>query len=254
MTLTLETPTIEQCYNWALFLDIDGTLVDIAPTPDSVTVLPTLPTLLNDLRQTLGGALALISGRSMIEIDYLFPGRLDAAGTHGVEWRHAGTMLPEDGNHHDAMSNLMPEIEDRVRKLPGLLIEKKSHSFALHYRQHPERESDAWSLAGSALQALGADFRLLFGKGVVEIVAANADKGMAIKRFMALPPYRGRIPVFVGDDVTDECGFQVVNQMGGVSIRVGDTSFSLARFKIGTPPELRAWLSAIAIHLETTRP
>ncbi|CAK0775336.1 Trehalose 6-phosphate phosphatase [Gammaproteobacteria bacterium] len=137
-----------------------------------------------------------------------------------------------------------------MRRLPGLLIEKKSQAIALHYRQNPARESDAWSLAEHAARELGTDFRLLAGKNVVEIVVADADKGKAIERFMAISPYVGRIPVFAGDDVTDESGFEVVNRMGGISIKVGEIPSPLARFRIGSTSELRAWLTAVATTLE----
>ena len=250
--MKLGAPTFEHCRHWALFLDIDGTLVDIAPTPDSIIVLPTLPVLLAAIGEALNGALALISGRAMADIERMFSGQFDAAGTHGVEWRHAGTTMPDDNRRSTAITNITPLIEDRARQLTGLRIEKKPQAIALHYRQHPDREFDAWSLAEYALRELGDGFRLLAGKYVVEIVAADADKGKAIERFMSIPPYAGRIPVFAGDDVTDESGFQVVNGMEGISITVGNTPSPLARFHIGSSLELRAWLATMATKLGET--
>ncbi|CAK0746343.1 putative trehalose-phosphate phosphatase [Gammaproteobacteria bacterium] len=242
-------PVIENRRHWALFLDIDGTLIDIAQTPDSVIISATLPALLSVLRQALDGALALISGRALTDIDRMFSGQFDAAGTHGIEWRHAGTTIPNDRHRHEAITNIVPLIEERAYHLPGLLIEKKSQSLALHYRQNPELKPDAWSLAEYAMRELGEDFRLLAGHSVVEIIAADADKGKAIERFMAIPPYIGRIPIFAGDDVTDESGFQVINRMEGISIKIGNPPSLLAQFHISSPSELKVWLAAVATTL-----
>lgn len=246
----LGIPEIKNCHRWALFLDIDGTLVDIAPTPESVVILPTLPNILTSISQALNGALALISGRPMSDIDRMFPVQLDAAGTHGAEWQCAGVTMREDSDRLDAIANIMPRIQERVYELPGLLLEKKRQAIALHYRQNPERKADAWALAEQVVTELGADFRLLAGNGVVEIVAANVDKGKAIERFMTVAPYIGRVPVFAGDDVTDESGFQVINRMNGISIKVGDTYSQSARFRIASTIELRSWLVAIATKLK----
>ncbi|MDR3435362.1 trehalose-phosphatase [Telmatospirillum sp.] len=226
----------------ALFLDIDGTLIDLAPHPDDVVVPAGLIALLVALRACLDGALALISGRSLSQIDGLFgAGRFDAAGSHGYEWRTGA-----EGDRAIAPpAPLFAAVADLVAKeaalLPGLLVERKLYSIALHHRAAPSREPAAWALARTALARLGAGYHLQAGQGVVEIVPAAAEKGMAIERFMRAPPYRGRNPVFAGDDLTDESGFQSVNHLGGWSVHIGGNETS-ASYHLASPQALRRWL------------
>jgi trehalose 6-phosphate phosphatase len=226
--------------DWALFLDIDCTLLDLAPTPADVVVPPTLQPLLDALTRKLNGAVALISGRSLCDIDRLFPGERDAAGSHGAEWRFNGVTSTLADRWPD---ELAAAVEAEARQLPGVLVERKYCSLALHFRGAPACEPAVRSLAKRAIGDSGLPLGLLEGKAVIEIVPAGIGKGVSIERFMQCPPYAGRTPVFVGDDVTDENGFVVVNKMGGFSIHVGTNPETEARFRFLAPASLRYWLS-----------
>ncbi len=242
-------PTPSDGWAWALFLDIDGTLLDLAPTPDGVRLPPTLSAQLRALSLGLGGALALVSGRPLSDIDRLFPERFDAAGTHGAQWRLGGIETgpePVDGTD---LSEARALLREAVIRLPGTLLEHKPHALALHYRLAPELESEIRALAVNAGQALGPAYRLQTGKSVIEILPAWAGKGMAIRRFMGLPPYAGRTPVFAGDDLTDEDGFAAVNALGGYSIRVGEWAATQAPYRLDSPSALRDWLASLIARL-----
>lgn len=230
----------------ALFLDIDGTLLDLAPRPELVVVPPELPQRLRVMAQALGGALALVSGRPLAGIDHLFPPDLDAVGTHGAEWRLGGQRgeIPSAGGI--SLAEVAARLREEARRLAGIWLEPKPRGFAIHYRQAPELAALTRRLGEEALASLGPDYRLQAGKEVVEILPAQASKGAAIRRFLAHPPYAGRTPVFAGDDLTDEDGFAVVNELGGVSIRVGPGDGTRARFRLATPAGLRDWLVQLA--------
>ncbi|MBR9973671.1 trehalose-phosphatase [Magnetospirillum sulfuroxidans] len=226
--------------NWALFLDIDGTLLDLAAKPDLVVVPAELPGVLAALTAHLGGALALISGRTLSDIDWLFPGGGDAAGSHGAEWRRAGMVK--------ASAAVGPELHALAagaETLPGILVERKPLAVALHYRDAPQLAAQVRGLAHNAVAAAPVALRVLEGKSVIEVVPANADKGAAISRFMTCPPFAGRCPVFIGDDVTDESGFSAVNRLGGRSIHVGGNIDSVASRKIASPTAVRRWLAGV---------
>jgi trehalose 6-phosphate phosphatase len=204
----------------ALFLDFDGTLVDIAAQPDAVTVPPGLVQTLADLGTYLGGALALISGRPIAQIDqFLHPLRLPAAGVHGAERRSLGGELTLVHTHPlERVEEVATELAGRH---PALRVEVKRGSLALHYRQAPELEQ----LCIEAMQeAVGRSpgLALLRGKMVVEAKPGGATKGHAIEAFMHEAPFIGRAPVFVGDDVTDEVGFATVQRLRGLGVKVGD--------------------------------
>lgn len=230
----------------ALFLDIDGTLLDLAPRPELVVVPPDLPQHLRVLAQALGGALALVSGRPLAGIDRLFPPELDAVGTHGAEWRLGGQRgeIPSPGGL--SLAEVSASLREAARHLPGIWLEPKPRGLAIHYRQVPELAALTRRLGEEALASLGPDYRLQAGKEVLEILPARASKGAAIRRFLAHPPYAGRTPVFAGDDLTDEGGFAIVNERQGISIRVGPGDGSRARFRLASPAELRDWLGQLA--------
>lgn len=230
----------------ALFLDIDGTLIDIADHPLDVTVPPGLLPLLVELRTRLGGALALVSGRTLAQIDLLLGVTpFDLAGSHGFEWRDGSGEDRMVAERNPALEAVADQIAAAASGLRGLYVERKAYSIALHYRGDLELAEQVWALARSGIDILGGDFRLLAGKAVVEIVSRAAQKGTAIERFLALPAYAGRRPVFAGDDLTDESGFAQVNRNQGVTIRIGrPTPETLARFSLPTPAALRAWLGA----------
>ena len=228
--------------NWAFFLDLDGTLVDIAETPEAVDPGPDEILLLRRLARAAGGAIAVISGRSLKRIDELFsPLVLPAAGQHGVERRDAQGRRHR---HRFPASVLRPAaggIRSFAARHSGLVFEDKGASVALHYRLAPQLAAAAQRAVREAAQPLGDAVEVQGGKMVVELKPAGCDKGKAIEQFMQEAPFAGRVPVFFGDDVTDEYGFRVVTRLGGHSVKVG-VGPSAARWRLGNPAAARAWL------------
>lgn len=233
----------------ALFLDFDGTMVDIAPQPSAVHVPEPLLDALRDLQLYLGGAVAVISGRPMDQIDaFLAPLRLPLAGVHGAERRRAdGTVALLDTHPLD-------RVEEAARSLvaqhPRLLIEAKRGSLALHYRMAPELEAVVLREMQEAVEA-SPGVTLLRGKMVAEAKPGGASKGKAIEDFLQELPFSGRRPVFIGDDVTDEAGFLTVQRLGGIGIKVGVGS-TVAAGRLADPPALRRELEAF-VALRMTR-
>jgi trehalose 6-phosphate phosphatase len=227
----------------ALFLDFDGTLAEIAEKPDAVAVDPSLPPVLARLREQLGGALAIVSGRPIAFLDdRLGSSRFDAAGLHGVEYRIGGQLSscrPED---HPNLRAAVARLEDVLEPHPGLLVEDKGCSVAIHWRLAPHEADFARSLACAMAEALGPEYRLQHGKAVAEILPAASGKGRVIESFLQEPCYRDRLPIFIGDDLTDEHGFETVNRRGGFSIRVGQGA-TVAAGRLESPAVLRHWLS-----------
>jgi trehalose 6-phosphate phosphatase len=213
----------------ALLIDVDGTLLEIAPHPDRVEVPPGLPQLLERLAGERDGALALISGRPIADLDRLFhPWHGAAAGLHGIERRRPDRSRvdsiagPADRAAAAALDRLRPELQALERQRPGVWLEDKGRTLALHYRAVPEAGAEIRERAERLLREQGDGLRLIPGKMVVEFQPRHHGKGGAIAAFMAEPPFRGRVPVFLGDDTTDEEGFAAVNRRGGLSIRVGE--------------------------------
>lgn len=228
----------------AVFLDFDGTLVDLAPTPDGVRVAPGVIEALALLAERHGGALALISGRPVAQIDaMLAPLVLPVAGVHGVERRGA------DGVLHVAATPDVSPVLARAQALaalhPGLLVERKRGAVALHYRLAPELEPLCLQGMTAAVQACPGVL-LLHGKMVLEAKPAATDKGGAIAAFLRESPFAGRRPVFAGDDTTDEAGFAFVQQAGGQGVKVGSGP-SAATLRLASPGALRAGLLAASL-------
>lgn len=230
-------------HHWAWFLDVDGTLLEIEKHPDLVSADDRLLKLLNRLSDVYDGAVALISGRSLQKLETIFnPLTLAAGATHGLELR-----LP-DGSVRYVGHAPPPAVVDRLAEFTRrhrLLLEQKPLSVGVHYRARPELESLVKETVENIHAELGDEFRLMHGKMVVEILPAAADKGTAIGAFMQMPPFAGRRPVFVGDDMTDEDGFAVVNALDGLSVRIGGDARSAARWQVTNVSELRAWLRAV---------
>jgi trehalose 6-phosphate phosphatase len=234
----------EPAGDWAFFLDIDGTLLEYAERPDAVRPGEPLFRLLAGLQRATGGALALISGRSVVDVDALFaPLSLPVAGQHGVERRDALGAVHRQVFPEAALRGAAARIADFVAGRPGLLFENKGHSLALHYRLAPQFAPAAQAALREAAQRLGDGFEVLGGKMVVELKPSGRDKGSAIEEFMRESPFAGRTPVFIGDDQTDEYGFGVVNRLGGQSMKVG-AGASVARWRIADALAVRAWLGA----------
>ena len=227
----------------ALFLDFDGTLVELAATPDAVVVAPGLVAALRVLYQRLDGRLAIVSGRPIVQIDaMLAPLALPAAGVHGMERRDAG------GGLHYAPLPSFAAVQacalDLAARHPRLIVEHKRGALALHFRQAPELEA---LCQAAMLQAIRASpgMLLMHGKMVLEVKPAGIGKGSAIRDFLAEPPFAGHRPLFAGDDTTDEAGFAHVQEVGGLALKIGDGA-SVARHRLATPQALRAELMRAA--------
>ncbi len=230
--------------NWAFFLDLDGTLLEIADTPDAVGIGPDEKRLVEKLVAGAGGAVAVISGRALARIDQILaPLVLPAAGQHGAERRDAKGVR----HRHRFQANVLRPVAVGIRSFAaqhqGLVFEDKGASVALHYRKAPQLARAAQAAMRDAAGPLGEAVEVQDGKMVVELKPAGCDKGKAIAQFMQEAPFAGRQPVFIGDDVTDEYGFRVVNAMGGHSIKVGEGP-SVARWRLENPASTRAWLQA----------
>jgi trehalose 6-phosphate phosphatase len=233
----------------ALFLDIDGTLLELAPSPAQVRVDDDVTERLPALARELDGAVALITGRAIADADRLFPGlSLPIAGQHGTERRSAdGTIhrhrLPQPG-----IARLRRELARFAARHAGVMLEDKGATLALHYRQAPRLAAHVHRTirAQVAAGARGRAWRVQPGKGIVELRPDGRDKGTAIAEFMAEPPFRGRMPVFLGDDRTDEFGFAAVARMGGWSVKVG-AGPTRARYRLPDVAAVRSWLAAMAL-------
>lgn len=222
----------------ALLLDLDGTLLDIAPTPDAVVVEPGLLDSLRGLVARLEGALAVVTGRPIDVVDRLLEGVPHAvAGEHGAVFRHAPRAPIERPALPSPPQSWIDQATDLVSRHPGTLLEPKARGFALHFRQAPEAGPALHRLMAS-LVADQAAFQLLEGTMTWEIRPVGADKGRAVDVVMRHDPFAGRTPIFIGDDVTDEDGMRVARTMGGLGLRVD-------RF-FGTPHGVRLWLAAAA--------
>jgi trehalose 6-phosphate phosphatase len=226
--------------HWALFLDLDGTLLDLAPTPSSVSVPDGLVDSLEHLRRRLGGALAIVSGRPLADIDRLLaPLLLPVAGNHGATAR-----LP-DGTHHSLapVSALPPDWLTRAQaacaQWAGTIVEPKPYSLALHFRLAPEYRDDALGLLRTFAAERPEDYEILPAHFAFELRPRHASKGLAIERLMELAPFHGRLPVFVGDDVTDESGRAAARRLGGMGL---DVALSFG----GSAARVRQWLAAAA--------
>lgn len=232
----------------ALFLDFDGTLVDIASHPHSVVVPPGLPDTLARLQDLLLGAVAVVSGRPIREIDhFLAPLVLSVAGVHGAERRRADGTLAHQAVQ--PMQAVREAVQALARAHPALAVETKRGAIALHYRQAPQLQSLCLSTMQAAVER-STGLTLLCGKMVVEAKLSCASKRQAIEAFLEEAPFAGRTPVFVGDDLTDEPGFDSVQRLGGLGVKVGEGP-SVARERVADPNAMReAMERAIVQHTE----
>jgi trehalose 6-phosphate phosphatase len=229
-----------------LFLDVDGTLVEIADTPSAVMLDPSLNELIGAVSQRLDGALALVSGRSIATIDQLFaPLKLPAAGQHGAERRNAAGVLSVRDSGPDAnLEFARASLRAFVAAHPGTLLEDKGQTLAVHYRLAPEFEESVRGAIAAACAPLEARYEVQAGKRVFEIKPKGFTKATAAEAFMSERPFAGRTPVFVGDDLTDEPGLRFAERAGGVSIAVGDRL--RGQWRLENPLEVRRWLAGIA--------
>ncbi len=221
--------------DWALFLDLDGTLIDIAPSPDTVVVPEALPRALARLRQRLSGALAIVSGRSLKDIDTLVPLGLPAGAEHGAVLRGPDGKLVVSEDMPTVPPRWLAALHDFAAPRPGVLVEEKSHAVALHWRLAQEHAEAAEKLL-AALTAEDARYEVLPARMAAEIRPRGATKARPVTLLMRQHPFQGRIPVFVGDDVTDEDGMEAAAALGGFGLRVPE-AFG------GSPEEVRAWIA-----------
>ena len=225
--------------DWALFLDVDGTLLDFADTPEGVQVPAHLQATLTALHRRLDGALALVSGRALAQLDALFaPLVLPAAGLHGLELRDSGLHAHP---RPVAIEGVLAAARGLAAKYPGALVEDKGIAFALHWRTAPDAEEPLHEFATSALIELPG-YHLLPGNGVLELRLDGTHKGEAVLALLSSPPFKGRRPVFVGDDITDEDGFVAVTRHGGFGVLVGQRQPSAAYYALRDPVQVLAWL------------
>jgi len=225
----------------ALFLDFDGTIAAFASRPDGVTVDEQLLSLLERLCVRQGGALALVSGRSLATLDTMLgTHRYAGAGLHGLEWRLAAGETHSAGNPAGA-SPIVHALRERFAADPRLFIEDKGAAVALHWRQAPERAEEAVAAMNAIVTS--PDFEIQLGHALVEARPRGADKGAAVRVLAAHAPFAGRRPVFVGDDVTDEDGFREAQAEGGDGVKVGDGATG-ARYRVDSVGAVHAWLAA----------
>jgi trehalose 6-phosphate phosphatase len=226
----------------AYFFDVDGTLSEIAATPDDARVEPDLLDHLHALSRLTGGAVALVSGRTIADLDRLLGKvRLPVAGQHGGERRTKVGGIIRHPFPHERMEWLRRRVRDGIARHAGIVVEDKGSAIALHYRNAPRLAAYAHREARLLAKEFGQGISMLRGKAVVELLASGQDKGRAILDFMHETPFRGRRPVFVGDDVSDEPGFAMVNDLHGISVKVGPGR-TQARWRFAGVSEVREWL------------
>jgi trehalose 6-phosphate phosphatase len=228
----------------ALFLDFDGTLVELAETPDAIRVSPELPHLLQRLGQRLDGRLAIVSGRSILDLErYLSCRGLAVSGSHGLELRLSdGSFVPLAAPR--GLDGVRKEIGRFAEAAPGLLVEQKPFSVAIHYRRAPEREEQVRAFMAQLAARTGLSVQQ--GKMVTELRPAGADKGDAVRAFMLQPPFAGARPIFVGDDLTDEDAFHAAAELGGGGVLVGPERGSAAKWRLDGVSAVADWLGQLA--------
>ena len=231
----------------AILLDVDGTLLDIAPTPREVVVPPELPQTLVRVRDRLGGALALVSGRPISEMDEFFaPLRLVAIGGHGAEMRPVADGVTISGRSTPLDPVFRQRLKDIAAEHPGVLVEDKGYSIALHYRLVPKQGVALIHDVKHAYERWAdQSVELLSGKAVLEVKYAAFNKGSAVRDLMSYPPFKGRAPIFVGDDRTDEDAFKVVPEFNGQAMSVGRKLPGIDKY-FEAPADVRRWLERLS--------
>jgi trehalose 6-phosphate phosphatase len=229
----------------ALFLDIDGTLLEHQPHPDGVVADQELRNLLTAAEERLGGAVAFITGRSVATVDRLFaPLSLPVAGLYGLEHRlrpgDTATLADEPAD----LAAVADALEEEFRTTDGVYFERKGAVLAIHTRGAPHALDAVRAAADRVLPSLQRGYRIVAGNAGLEFLPVDALKSAAIHRFMAIAPFSGRRPVFIGDDVSDESGFEYVNQIRGVSVRVRPSGETAASFVLPDVASVRDWIGS----------
>ncbi len=229
----------------AFFLDSDGTLGDLAATPDAIIVPPGLPDLLLRLEEALNGALAIVTGRRIADIDrFLSPAVFVAAGVHGGEYRtDRGEIV------HPTTEPIEPELVEAIRVLeslvPGVLVEPKGATLTVHWRAVPQAADRVEAELGRILEGGPDHLEISHGRKVFEVCPKNISKGAALDLLAELPAFRGRTPIMIGDDVSDESAFASAERLGGVGYRVRGETFAAAVADFDSPRRVREWLSVL---------
>jgi trehalose 6-phosphate phosphatase len=246
--MLLERPPTSILNGASLFLDFDGTLVELASTPDSIQVGDDVRSLLSKLQVTLGGRVALLSGRAVDDLRaHLQPLNLALAGSHGLE-RLLSTGEIDAAEPPPGLPGAVREFR-RIEALhPGVLVEEKPAGVALHYRNAPEAEAVCHDAAQRLAGTTGMSVQI--GKMVVELKGAAGDKGHGLKRFMSEPPFEGTRPIFLGDDLTDEHAFATARLLGGAGILVGPERPTAATFRLEDVSDVWEWLERACEELE----
>lgn len=235
--MPLSPPQPELLLGASLFLDFDGTLVELADRPDTITIGARLPELLADLSRKLGGRLVIISGRASADVrSWLAPLDLPVAGSHGLE--RPGVPALKSVSLDEGL-RFLREVEQRFQ---GVLVEEKPMGAALHYRQAPGAEEACRIAADQAATITGLQVQP--GKMVFELKPASGDKGSAVRAIMAEPLHLGTRPIFVGDDLTDEHGFAAVAELGGAGVLVGEERETAATYRLPDVTAVHDWLAA----------
>jgi trehalose 6-phosphate phosphatase len=237
-------PSIDDLEQYCFFLDFDGTLVEIEDRPDDVRIdAPTLQ-LIERLRDKVGRALALVSGRDIHVIDrLLYPLVLPVAGVHGLQRRDASGRLHSPSIDQSVVEAIAAQVEAEFQAEPGVVIERKTGAVGIHFRLRPDFEKKCYALARKIIRGQ-PDLHMIKGKMVCEIRLHGNDKGAVIASFLEERPFKGRRPIFAGDDATDEPGFVAVNARDGFSIKIGDGP-TAAKYRAANIVELSRWLGEL---------
>ena len=244
----MKQPPPPPALDWCLFLDVDGTLIELADTPSQAETDAEIKFLLREVQERLGGAVALVSGRRISTLDALFaPLKLPAAGLHGVERRKADGTIQGASFVDSQLDRARATMKNFVDAHPGTLLEDKDRTIAVHYRMAPQFEQAARESVLEVAKQLGGQYHIQCGKMMFEIKPRGFSKATAIQAFMKESPFNGRRPVFVGDDLTDQDGFAMVEAHGGLSVGVGDRV--QGQFYLPDVAAVRMWLRQIsALH------
>lgn len=229
----------------SLFLDMDGTLLDIAATPGAVVVPPALVSLLEQAQFSFGGAIAIVTGRRISNADFLLkPLKLAASGVHGSEMRYAadGEIICAPTGMHD---DIKAELFSLAERIPGVLIEPKGVGVALHYRLVPDRKAELEAAVRLVIKDHGKSLVVAAGRMVLEIIPSGNSKGTAIDRLMQVPPFTRRIPVMIGDDAGDKPAFETVLARGGIALKVAGENFSQIVSDFSGPAAVLDWLRRV---------
>lgn len=237
-------PPVRPAGRLALFLDLDGVLAPMAPSPGAVVADPRRTAVLRVLNRSLGGRLAIVSGRTLGEIDRIADGASpSAAGVHGLERRSANGRV-ERPDPSPAIAGVLDRFQAFARERPGVIVEDKGISAGLHYRQAPQAADEAHQIARRLASETG--LTLQTGHMVLELRTPGPDKGGAVRAFMAEPPFLGARPVMLGDDLTDEAGFLAARSLGGFGVLVGSPRPTAAAFGLPDVGAVLDWLEAVA--------